>query len=291
MTQEADDAVRSSVEPKLESEAQEPVAGHAGDSEAWKRRDALHHDREALYYDSLIGREYAPYQRTHTAVPWARLLASSGVELALDIGAGTGRTSLPLASAGIDVIAIDTSRGMLEQLRAKAHDADFDRVWPVIGDAEHLPLPAAAVGGVVCQGVLHHLPHVEVALGEADRVLAEGGWLCLAEPNASRSRVDALVRTALAWMRPLVDRLGGRRSPAAHDERPLDPQDIIFPLEAWGFEVDARYVVHPPYVYRFLPRPLVDLIARLLNPGVRRRGEGTDIVVVRAQRAGKSRGP
>ncbi|MFN2251097.1 MAG: class I SAM-dependent methyltransferase [Anaerolineae bacterium] len=245
----------------------------------WKRLDALHHDREADAYDSLIGREYAPYQATDTALPWARRLAASGAHLVLDIGAGTGRTAIEVAAHGPSVIAVDTSRGMLRRLLDNARGRRVPDVWPASADAERLPFADGALDGVVCQGVLHHLPDVERAVREADRVLAPGGWLCLAEPDADRSRLDRTMKRAIESARPLIDRIGGRRSPAADHERSLAPEALLEPLRELGYHVETSYLVHPPYVYRFLPPVLGATVARLLNRGDRSVRRPADIFV------------
>lgn len=246
----------------------------------WKRLDALHHDLEADEYDGLIGREYAPYQATHTAGPWARRLSESGAGVVLDVGAGTGRTALVVAAAGPAVIALDTSRGMLRRLRSKAHRRGVERVWLTSADAERLPMGDATVDAVVCQGVLHHLPDVERAIGEADRVLAPGGWICLAEPDSDRSLVDRSARSAIEALRPIVDRVGGRRSPASAHERSLDPDAMLAPLRRRGYQLETSYLVHPPYIYRYLPSELSAAVAQLLNRGDRSARRPADILVV-----------
>ncbi|WP_315500919.1 class I SAM-dependent methyltransferase [Actinomyces radicidentis] len=50
---------------------------------------------------------------------------------AVDVGAGTGRATLPLAAAGLEVLAVDPSAAMLERLRANAEHAGVSaRVAP-----------------------------------------------------------------------------------------------------------------------------------------------------------------
>lgn len=49
----------------------------------------------------------------------------------LELGIGTGRLAIPLADAGLNVVGIDVSDGMLERLRAKDPDG---RVRTVLGD-------------------------------------------------------------------------------------------------------------------------------------------------------------
>ena len=51
-----------------------------------------------------------------------RLAQSTGGPI-LDLACGTGRTTLPLAAAGYEVIGVDASRPMLERARQKARDA------------------------------------------------------------------------------------------------------------------------------------------------------------------------
>jgi len=258
-----------------------------GDPATWKRDDARHHDREAEFYDRLIGREYEPYQHTHTAYPWSRHLAAHDARLVLDLGGGTGRTALPVAAAGAAVIVADTSRGMLRRAAAKARAAGHGRVWLLVADAEHLPLPTAAVDGVVCQGVLHHLPDVAGALAESDRVLRRGGWLCLAEPDARGSRLADGVRRWARRLRPLLAGMGGRRSPAATHERALEPKVMLDPLTRWGYTIHTWHVVHPPYLYRYLPLPLGRWLAAWLNRADEQPRRG-DILVVRAQKRAAS---
>lgn len=267
--------------------ASPPAPPDAATQAGWKRRDALHHDREAGRYDSLIGREFAPYQQGWTAVPWAERLAASGARVVLDIGCGTGRTTLPVAAAGPAVIALDLSRGMLLQAVAKAKSLGIADVWPLIADAERLPLADDAVDGVVCQGVLHHLPDVRVALSEADRVLAAGGWLCLAEPDVEASgpyrTVRWIGRRAAAMLRRL--RTGDAlHSPGTDDERPLDPDALLAPLEALGYTVTPAYLVHLPVLYRLLPRRAARVMAGAINAGDRSRRRPADILVVVARR-------
>lgn len=83
-----------------------------------------------------------------------------GSGLAVDLGAGFGMHSIPLARAGFDVLAIDTSALLLATLRENAAGlsiATFER--DLIDFRSLLPGPAALV---VCMGdTLTHLESVE----------------------------------------------------------------------------------------------------------------------------------
>ena len=92
----------------------------------------------------------------------------------LDIGAGTGRTAIPLAELGCEVVAIEPAWGMVEALRAKAQGTKF-RV--IAGEGSHLPFPDGRVDVVVIARLLYLTPDWRAVLTEAYRVLASGGHL------------------------------------------------------------------------------------------------------------------
>jgi SAM-dependent methyltransferase len=84
-----------------------------------------------------------------------RALASGGpvVELAV----GTGRIAIPVARAGVDVIGVDSSPGMLAVARAAADEAGVsDRVDLRLGDLREPPVPER-VPLVICpfRSLLH----------------------------------------------------------------------------------------------------------------------------------------
>jgi len=91
----------------------------------------------------------------------------------LDLGCGTGRHALRLASAGASVTAVDFSEGMLNEARRK-HGASRVRL---LAHDLHQPLPfeAASFDRVVSGLVLEHLHDLRFVFGEARRVLKPGG--------------------------------------------------------------------------------------------------------------------
>jgi SAM-dependent methyltransferase len=66
-----------------------------------------------------------------------RMLAAESPGPILDLGCGTGRVTLPLARAGLDVTGLDLSAEMLSQARAK--DQHHDVQW-ILGDARDFHL-------------------------------------------------------------------------------------------------------------------------------------------------------
>jgi ubiquinone/menaquinone biosynthesis C-methylase UbiE len=90
----------------------------------------------------------------------------------LDVGAGTGRASLPLAQAGYRVSAIDSSQAMLDHYRANAGDTP---VTLKTGDVTHLPFGDAEFDTVLSLNVMVHFPHWRDILSEWKRTVRPGG--------------------------------------------------------------------------------------------------------------------
>ena len=91
----------------------------------------------------------------------------------LDLGAGTGLLTELLVSAGHDVVAVDPSAAMLEQLAARLPDVRI-----VVAGAEALPLPAADVDLVTAAQAAHWFDPGPAA-AEMARVLRPGGTVGL----------------------------------------------------------------------------------------------------------------
>jgi SAM-dependent methyltransferase len=87
----------------------------------------------------------------------------------LDLGAGTGLLTDRLVEAGHEVVAVDVSAGMLDQLRAR-----LPQVAAEVGGAEALPLGDAAVDAVVAGQAAHWFDPAPAA-AELRRVLRPGG--------------------------------------------------------------------------------------------------------------------
>lgn len=105
---------------------------------------------------------------------------------ALDLGAGSGFQTLPLAEAGYTVTALDFSEVLLAELARDATAAGVAaRIQTVTGDiaqlARHCPTPAPEL--IVCLGdTLTHLAstaHVTRLIADSTAALARGGYLVL----------------------------------------------------------------------------------------------------------------
>jgi SAM-dependent methyltransferase len=133
-------------------------------------------------YDT-IARLYDPWSRSVTEdVPFyveeARSVAPGPV---VELGVGTGRIAVPIAAAGIRVVGVDSSPGMLAVCREQAELAGVGGLVELhLGDLREPPL-AEQVGLVLCpfRSYLHLRTDEERlrALRAARELLADGGRL------------------------------------------------------------------------------------------------------------------
>jgi len=126
------------------------------------------YDRWASIYDS----ERNPLIGLEEPVVREKLGDVTGLAV-LDLGCGTGRHSVWLASAGATVTGVDFSEGMLEEARRKP-GAEAVRF---LAHDLHQPLPFASgsFDRVVSGLVLEHLHDLDAFFAEACRVLRPGG--------------------------------------------------------------------------------------------------------------------
>ena len=104
------------------------------------------------------------------AIDW---LIPADAKTVLDVGAGTGKLTRALAARGLEVIAVDPSPKMLEQLSANLPGAVVH-----LGTAEDIPLADSSVDAIVAAQAWHWVDQ-ERALPSVARVLKPGGWLAL----------------------------------------------------------------------------------------------------------------
>lgn len=129
-------------------------------------------DRAADFYDQTRG--FPPGDDALVAgmiVQAGGLAANSTL---LEIGIGTGRVALPLASRVGYIVGVDLAQPMMQRLLAKQ---TTERIGLAQGDATRLPLASAAFDAVLAVHVFHLIPLWREALAEVVRVLKPGGVL------------------------------------------------------------------------------------------------------------------
>ncbi|WP_242876006.1 class I SAM-dependent methyltransferase [Cellulosilyticum sp. I15G10I2] len=102
--------------------------------------------------------------------------------LAVDVGAGTGFMTGGLLGLGAQVIAVDQSLAMLEELDKKFnYNANIDCL---VGESEKLPIADNKADYVFANMYLHHVKTPRKAILEMVRILKSGGKLILTDLDA-----------------------------------------------------------------------------------------------------------
>lgn len=156
----------------------------------------------------LEGEERRRLVPTREIVP--RLGLREG-DTVLDLGAGTGYFSFPMAECGASVIALDIEPKMLQVLSSRAAERGMPAVDPVMGDILRLPFASSSVDVVFAAFVYHEVPDQGVLLGECARVLKPSGKLAVVDfqrrqtpigpPVSERKPPSHVRRTARKWFR------------------------------------------------------------------------------------------
>lgn len=192
-------------------------------------------DPRAVSGFSATAAAYDRVRPTYPAAAVAALAAALGVDggaTVLDLAAGTGKLTAPLLAIAGTVVAVDPSAPMLDVLRARLPAARA-----LIGTAEAIPLPDAAVDAVFVGEALHWFA-VDRAAHELARVLRPTGGLGLLW---NRLRTDATADPRVVAIRGLV-------TPARVAAGPFPAQGVEAwgpPLVAGGFAPPRRLDVAP----------------------------------------------
>ena len=152
-----------------------------------------------------------------------------------DVGAGTGKLTRQLHERGLDVVAVEPSAGMREQLRRAVPG-----VAALGGSGEQIPLADHSMDAVLVAQAWHWVDP-QRTVPEVARVLAPGGRLGLLW-NRRVEGVD--------WVSELSSIMGSSRSPDAGRARPQIPAPFG-PVER--FNVD--------WVHHLSPEAMLDWVA------------------------------
>jgi SAM-dependent methyltransferase len=165
----------------------------------------------------------------------------------LELGVGTGRVALPVASRGYSYTGVDISTEMMARLRAKA---DLPNLTLREADVTDLPFEDGGFDVVLAFHVLHLVPEWRQALAEARRVTAAGGYFLFGGNEGADD--DPYARIRQRWAE-LARELGAGPSP-----RHVSLPDLAAELTAQ----DCRLAVYRVAAWTREFRP-IDLIERL----------------------------
>jgi ubiquinone/menaquinone biosynthesis C-methylase UbiE len=118
------------------------------------------------------------------------LLDPKPSEVALDVGAGTGFTTVEIARRVKRAVALDMTEEMLAQARKLAGEKGLANIMFEIGDAERLPFPDSSFSIVTTRRAAHHFSSVDDFLKETCRVLVNGGRVGIVDMSPPEGAQD-----------------------------------------------------------------------------------------------------
>jgi ubiquinone/menaquinone biosynthesis C-methylase UbiE len=155
---------------------EDPVRAHfRRDAEYWR----------SIYEDDADRAGAVYHERLERVLAGVDALGLTPPVHAIDVGAGAGLASVALAERGYDVLAVDSTRRMLELTEARAAAAGLV-VHVVEADASNLPRDNASVDLVVAVGLIPWLVDPRPVLDEFRRVLRPRGGLVITADNRWR---------------------------------------------------------------------------------------------------------
>jgi ubiquinone/menaquinone biosynthesis C-methylase UbiE len=118
---------------------------------------------------------------------FAEMVELAGGGPAVEVGCGSGRVTAHLADAGLRVVGLDLSPGMVREARAARPDLGL-----AVAHAAALPVRSGALGGLLAWYSLIHLPSEELAgvAAEFARVTRPGAPVLLAFQCGDGERVQ-----------------------------------------------------------------------------------------------------
>jgi SAM-dependent methyltransferase len=188
----------------------------------------MNYDNMLLHKTYRKGRELSP----ETAALWmnavADFLPRDGKVRILDLGCGTGRFAVPLATCfDAFVIGIEPSRKMLAEATVGRSGAS---VAYAVGCAEAVPLAAESFDAAFLSQVIHHLRDLSEACAQLRDLLRPGGILFVR--NGFKDRADAW---SYCDFFPTATALDRQRLPSV--------QPTVEAFEAAGFQPLAHRII------------------------------------------------
>ncbi len=187
-------------------------------------------------YDEIAG-IYDPWSRsvTEDIGHYVELAVASGGPV-VELAVGTGRVAVPVAQAGIRVIGVDSSPGMLAVATRAAREAGVaDLVDLRVGDLREPPVPER-VPLVICpfRSLLHMETEEEKlrALRAAHALLADGGRFAFDVFTPSREDIE---ETDGRWI---------EREPGIFERADWDEGARTLSLSVRSDDVETQFGLH-----------------------------------------------
>ena len=106
----------------------------------------------------------------------------------LDFGCGTGLLTLRLQPVVHSITGVDSSRGMINVLKAKIDKQNLPNVRTQYLDNEEGDIPEGNYDLIVSGMTLHHVKEIRPLLDRFYRIVAPSGYLCIADLDLDDGR-------------------------------------------------------------------------------------------------------
>lgn len=203
----------------------------------WKEHFARIYANEPDQYQRLVAAEDAYGELA------ARIEATAErANTIVDIGAGTGRLTVPLCRYGVEVHAVDQAAPMLE-VAARRLESSAGTWRLSVGDARELPIPDQWADGALAGWVYGHFTEwhpddwrdeLAAAIAEMDRVVRPGGTEVVIDTLGTAVAEPGAPNAALAAYHEELERVGFERSVLRTDYRFASVEESIELLD-WFF--------------------------------------------------------
>ena len=237
----------------------------------------LPHDNWAQHYDSIYEREFGHFYHwlTEANLKLIRSVEPTANRI-VDFGAGTGRLALPLLEEGWDVVAVEPSRPMADQLHSKAEATGLQAPQIIVETMENARIvPRADLAVCVFTVINYVVDPAALArsfLGMSEALRPEGSLLLdIAHRQLFGSRHTRL---------PGLDRLV--------EITPAGNVDCFDYRETTRLETDSGWVVvEDSFPLRYWPRPVLEEMwtaagfTLVADQSSEMAGSGADYVVLR----------
>lgn len=151
----------------------------------------------------------------------------------LELGVGTGRIALPVASAGCEVFGVDLSSHMVAALARRIEAEGQTGIHLAQGDITALPFRAGVFDGAIAVHVLHLVADWSGVLARVGRLLRPGGTLVLGRDWIDPESFSGMIRNR--FRRTVVEVGENMLPPGASAAAPPSGGATVFDtLEALG---------------------------------------------------------
>lgn len=140
-----------------------------------ERRDF---DKEAATWDEIPAR--VNLANDIAAAISDEILLTSNMDV-LDFGCGTGLLTLQLQPVVYSITGVDSSRGMIDVLKAKIDKQNLPNIKTQYLDTEKGDILKGTYHLIVSGMTLHHIKEIRPLLDQFYRILMPSGYLCIAD--------------------------------------------------------------------------------------------------------------